>query len=605
MSPEDLYEYTLVPDEDKLTKVEVNLARESPVPPAFLQQQSSFKERKKVGFSPGDAALIKQLDLDSPYTPHIAHQAAKYTGIVHDLSPPPLQRQSISNDQDLPAITTPQGDLDEKVAREWADKKEQKKQIIATDAASKILFPGLQIPQKNPLDLSPPKVTAKPSSTKEMSVVVPFVRPSQPMGRDEPPLSARFPEVHKIEQPRRLSWPVKAHSDTTLDALNTSPVGQYRREPPTPGHELAPIKPLDIASPKSATSPSSKQQLPTIGPLLHLANHANQAPPENQVTRSRASSSVQTPNLSSAASTFNPYATSQASPQESAASPRPGYPTPLQIGVMRRPSMASDTYPQPLHSASSNSEFNPSPANTAFSPAETINGTSITTPSENGMRSSHMYQNLPPTPLTAHGPSTVTSPFNYQGEISNTISNDADAHKAHSISQSPGLATLAPSSALPQFQCTHPGCNAQPFQTQYLLNSHATVHSSDRPHYCLVQGCSRGPGGQGFKRKNEMKRHGLVHSSPGFICPYCPDREHRYPRPDNLQRHVRAHHADISPTDPKLREVLDKKIELMMPTKEQKRRRVQMVSKRNSMGRKFMSTTVTQDELASDDIMET
>jgi hypothetical protein len=33
-----------------------------------------------------------------------------------------------------------------------------------------------------------------------------------------------------------------------------------------------------------------------------------------------------------------------------------------------------------------------------------------------------------------------------------------------------------------------------------------------------------------------MIRHGLVHSSPGYICPFCPDREHRYPRPDNLQR---------------------------------------------------------------------
>jgi hypothetical protein len=86
------------------------------------------------------------------------------------------------------------------------------------------------------------------------------------------------------------------------------------------------------------------------------------------------------------------------------------------------------------------------------------------------------------------------------------------------------------------YACKVPGCTAQPFQTQYLLNSHANVHSSARPHYCPVSGCPRGEGGKGFKRKNEMIRHGLVHESPGYICPFCPDRDHRYPRPDNLQR---------------------------------------------------------------------
>ena len=67
------------------------------------------------------------------------------------------------------------------------------------------------------------------------------------------------------------------------------------------------------------------------------------------------------------------------------------------------------------------------------------------------------------------------------------------------------------------FKCTYPGCTAAPFQTQYLLNSHANVHSSSRPHFCPVADCPRGPGGKGFKRKNEMIRHGLVHQSPGYI----------------------------------------------------------------------------------------
>ncbi|PSS18594.1 hypothetical protein M430DRAFT_101450 [Amorphotheca resinae ATCC 22711] len=111
------------------------------------------------------------------------------------------------------------------------------------------------------------------------------------------------------------------------------------------------------------------------------------------------------------------------------------------------------------------------------------------------------------------------------------------------------------------YQCTYPGCTAQPFQTQYLLNSHANVHSSNRPHYCSVKGCPRSEGGKGFKRKNEMIRHGLVHDSPGYVCPFCPDREHKYPRPDNLQRHVRVHHVDKDKDDPQLREVLSQRPE--------------------------------------------
>lgn len=100
------------------------------------------------------------------------------------------------------------------------------------------------------------------------------------------------------------------------------------------------------------------------------------------------------------------------------------------------------------------------------------------------------------------------------------------------------LEGLSIHSATAQYRCTFQGCTAAPFQTQYLLNSHANVHSSSRPHYCPVSTCPRSEGGKGFKRKNEMIRHGLVHDSPGYVCPFCPDRDHKYPRPDNLQRYV-------------------------------------------------------------------
>ncbi|KIW21702.1 uncharacterized protein PV07_12865 [Cladophialophora immunda] len=114
-------------------------------------------------------------------------------------------------------------------------------------------------------------------------------------------------------------------------------------------------------------------------------------------------------------------------------------------------------------------------------------------------------------------------------------------------------------STLGPFKCTHDGCNVAPFQTQYLLNSHVNVHSNERTHFCAVQGCPRGYGGLGFKRKNEMIRHGLVHTSPGYMCPFCPKQSHRYPRPDNLQRHVRKYHSDEDRLDPKLRAVLNQR----------------------------------------------
>ncbi|KIV97504.1 hypothetical protein, variant 2 [Exophiala mesophila] len=56
------------------------------------------------------------------------------------------------------------------------------------------------------------------------------------------------------------------------------------------------------------------------------------------------------------------------------------------------------------------------------------------------------------------------------------------------------------------YVCTHKGCTAQPFQTQYLLNSHMNVHSDARPHFCPLDDCARGRNGEGFKRKNEMIR---------------------------------------------------------------------------------------------------
>jgi hypothetical protein len=117
------------------------------------------------------------------------------------------------------------------------------------------------------------------------------------------------------------------------------------------------------------------------------------------------------------------------------------------------------------------------------------------------------------------------------------------------ISSSPATITSVPdrtgidrttSPRARDYRCKFFGCTGQAFQTKYLRESHAKVHSSTRPHYCSVTGCPRAEGGEGFKRKNEMTRHVLAHNSPEYRCPFCAGPERKYLRPDNLQRYVSA-----------------------------------------------------------------
>lgn len=65
-----------------------------------------------------------------------------------------------------------------------------------------------------------------------------------------------------------------------------------------------------------------------------------------------------------------------------------------------------------------------------------------------------------------------------------------------------------------------------------------STHDLVPRYFCPVQGCPRDGNGKGFKRQGEMIRHSLVHDSPGYVCPFCPETKHKYPRPDNLQRYV-------------------------------------------------------------------
>jgi hypothetical protein len=145
-------------------------------------------------------------------------------------------------------------------------------------------------------------------------------------------------------------------------------------------------------------------------------------------------------------------------------------------------------------------------------------------------------------PLIPSMLSPAATPHEYRSSTTETPSTDQSASGPTGIPASMDGIT---DPEIRGFKCTHPGCTAPLFQTQSLFNSHANVHSAHRPYYCPVKGCPRGKGGKGFKRKNEMIRHGLVHESPGYVCPYCIDQEHKYPRPDNLQRSVSYYLAAV------------------------------------------------------------
>ncbi|CAI6336067.1 unnamed protein product [Periconia digitata] len=278
--------------------------------------------------------------------------------------------------------------------------------------------------------------------------------------------------------------------------------------------------PQSPPSEASATSPGQKQQLPSFRHLSDLAETAEQEMNRTQLPHRQSISSIgQSPTSVSRQLSITSLSPASGYPL-SASSPGgnsdiqtrdPFLRTGQQLSFLstRRPSQASDVGPfsATLHSTTTNDSYQSSEG---LSPGSQGPRLSI----DSAMTS----RTLPP-PV---GPNIQHVPSHGSGG----------------------------------FKCDYPGCNATPFQTQYLLNSHANVHSQTRTHFCPVRDCPRSEGGKGFKRKNEMIRHGLVHASPGYVCPFCPDREHKYPRPDNLQRHVRVHHPEKDKDDAQLREVL-------------------------------------------------
>ena len=288
-----------------------------------------------------------------------------------------------------------------------------------------------------------------------------------------------------------------------------------------PRKEPRPIQPATRSpySPRSLYSPRETGAIP-LAPVADLGSPSNNglAPtrhgeglPPIQMHSPRSESNGQTPlpSIRSQLGDINQLAHNHAAAEK------------------ERQRLAQSNYP---HSPPSNlrmpSMHHGSPP---ISPAETFRARAPQSPNDLYAVASPGYY------YHSNGPHR--SPHDYASSATVTPGSEQSASTpATSIAEKMSIDGLTIQSAV--YVCKYKGCTAAPFQTQYLLNSHANVHSSNRPHFCPVKGCPRSEGGKGFKRKNEMIRHGLVHDSPGYVCPFCPDREHKYPRPDNLQRWV-------------------------------------------------------------------
>jgi len=316
---------------------------------------------------------------------------------------------------------------------------------------------------------------------------------------------------HDTQPPRRVSLTDNSTNSTAISRTRVMSMPSVTRPVLAP----PPLSPYPVHGSPEMYSP--QQQPPVSQVLMHPnsirspislspGNHGELAPLQMASPRSESSSHEVLPPIRS-----HLLEQLQGSPKDLAVRPSPQYPHSPPTGPSRLGSV---------------------PGNHASPP----------------ISPNDVYRNSMPSPANTLHP---VSPYPYKGSSSNThhpsLGSDYNKLERASISQvltppterivdrmSIDNVTIPSSSA--QFRCKHQGCTAPPFHTQYLLNSHANVHSSDRPHFCPVKGCPRSEGGKGFKRKNEMIRHGLVHESPGYVCPFCPDREHKYPRPDNLQR---------------------------------------------------------------------
>lgn len=315
----------------------------------------------------------------------------------------------------------------------------------------------------------------------------------------------------KIEPPQTESEPMEGVKATSAPSIT-----KLYMDRPSPASHLSPDRRHDTGAP----SPVAAGELP---PILHHS-------PQSGLTNGNGPSQITLPSISDQLGDIN-HLPDPPTGESAFSQSSPGRPP-----QHRFP-------PVPSHGSPPKSPNDVFPRNQLPSPGRYYTA----------------YANRRPSQSNGE-PSQYQSPNDHSGSNTETPASDQSGSTPLSGMNRMSIEGIT-NPQVGGYQCTYQGCTAPPFQTQYLLNSHANVHSQNRPHYCSVKGCPRSEGGKGFKRKNEMIRHGLVHDSPGYVCPFCPDREHKYPRPDNLQRHVRVHHVDKDKDDAQLRDVLSQRPE--------------------------------------------
>jgi hypothetical protein len=269
------------------------------------------------------------------------------------------------------------------------------------------------------------------------------------------------------------------------------------RAPPTPGHRLPPITSTlqspDVISPEATevNSPKGDQKLPGVRPLLEIAEHENKSRPRDNSIGSTAapSPSFYVPSSSVAynypspasAMAMSPNASREFTRHPSSTATSPYYPA--LNGMNRRHSQASDMF-QAFHSngaVSVSDSYGTSPETATFSP-DTQTGTATTTPSDSdvhmgGRPRAAMSLSGPqaPLPLALAGPAPSPGPLS-----ANSILPGPGGAYTNPFTLPPpiGPAPPAPGASMHSvmaahvlggFICDYPGCEAPPFQTQYLL----------------------------------------------------------------------------------------------------------------------------------------
>lgn len=278
----------------------------------------------------------------------------------------------------------------------------------------------------------------------------------------KPPPKVSLPAIHTKSPPAGSDW-----ASNSNDSIATSPaLAKFTITPAEGNPQQLPKMQTSPSQPLPGLSSPGKQTLPSLKTAL------TQFPDNDGTPYSGPSSTLSRPSPGQYQHPFGPSPSTYSNPSPASAISPPRLPTHLAYYRTSGQETSNSTPSDQLSGVPSAGMSTPTSSYFGHSPANSVNTPAAIMPDA---ESRNMADNL--------------------SAISSTSSQVTDGSNQYNGNYGNG-----------SFKCTFPGCNAPPFQTQYLLNSHANVHSNTRPHFCPVQGCPRGPGGQGFKRKNEMIR---------------------------------------------------------------------------------------------------